>query len=90
MVCEHEYMNIHPRHLSCLATALSPLLIKNTVYMLLCLFKQCFVESKTAWQHGIFAQNTLVSADFCIKNNSNALSEFLKSEMGLEQVIKLI
>jgi hypothetical protein len=29
------------------------------------LFKQRFVEKKTAWQRGIFAQNTSGSADFC-------------------------
>jgi predicted amidohydrolase len=53
------------------------------------LFKQCFVESKTAWQRGISAQNTSGSADFCIKSDSNALAEFLKPRIGSEQVIKL-
>jgi hypothetical protein len=38
------------------------------------------VKSKTAWQRGIFAQNTLGSADFCIKSDSNALAEFWKVE----------
>ena len=57
--------------------------------MLWCLFKQCFVESKIAWQRGIFAQNTSGSAEFCIKNDSNALAEFSKPQIGLEQVIKL-
>jgi hypothetical protein len=37
-----------------------------------CLIKQCFVESKTTWQSGIFTQNILGSADFCIKSDSNA------------------
>jgi hypothetical protein len=53
------------------------------------LFKQCLVESKTAWQRGIFAQNTSGSADFCIKSDSNALAEFSKPRIGSEQVIKL-
>jgi hypothetical protein len=35
-----------------------------------------------AWQRGIFAQNTLGSADFCIKSNSNALAEFAKHRIG--------
>jgi hypothetical protein len=51
-----------------------------------------FAESKTAWQHGIFAQNTSGSADFCIKSDksdSNALAEISKTRIGSEQVIKL-
>jgi hypothetical protein len=54
------------------------------------LFKQRFVESKTAWQRGIFAQNTSGSVDFCIKSDtSNVLAEFSKPRIGSEQVIKL-
>jgi hypothetical protein len=44
------------------------------INVLRCLFKR-FVESKTAWQHGIFTQNTSGSVDFCIKSDSNALAE---------------
>jgi hypothetical protein len=60
---------------------LPALLIKYTCFGA-CLIKQCFVESKTAWQRCIFAQNTLGSADFCIKSNSNALAEFAKHRIG--------
>jgi hypothetical protein len=58
------------------------------MYVLRCLFKQCFVESKIAWQRGIFAQNTSGLADFCIKSDSNALAGFSKPRIGSEQVIK--
>jgi hypothetical protein len=58
--------------------------------MLWCLFKRRFVESNlTAWQRGIFAQNTSGSVDFCIKSDSNALAEFSKPRIRSEQVIKL-
>jgi hypothetical protein len=57
------------------------------IYVLWCLFKRSFVESKTAWQRGIFAQNTSRSVDFCIKSDSNALAEFSKPRIRSEQVI---